>query len=520
MDRAAPVAAAMAAISFDLPIAVSECHRGHGRSHRPWLGILALLASAALLSACATAPRKSASESVALPERGNVGSASLPSQRGRSPYAPAQEDLSKRGDYVAGGLFRPGERDTVPAYLPDVDAIPEPDVVDEPRSRYGNRSPYRVLGKSYHVRGDAQGYVESGQASYYGNKFHGRRTSNLEVYDMYAFTAAHKTLPLPSFARVTNLDNGKSVVVRDNDRGPFHEGRVIDLSYAAAVKLGYRDRGTARVEVRGLSAGENARHDAGVLARAPTSGRANANSRAALLPPGVRIATGKPTLVASAGPLPASSSAASGSAATASPSSMDRLVGMLPIASANAGERSPQARSGAPGGASASSSAASAPAAASSAAPAPGREWRFDMQQDGKAMTADEFDAWMKSRRARVATGKAGKPDPSAASASGAAASASAQSPQAAAAAVAAATPAGSGQVTLQVASFASQVNAGHALAMLRKADIAGARVQDASVNGRPMWRVRVGPIDAARAPDFAARMVALGFDPPHRVRD
>src|SRR3546814_18422567 len=97
----------------------------------------------------------------------------------------------------------------------------------------------------------------------YGNKFHGRRTSNLEVYDMYAFTAAHKSLPLPSFARVTNLDNGKSVVVRVNDRGPFHEGRIIDLSYAAAVKIGIRDRGVGRVEVVGLGPGENRRNAPG-----------------------------------------------------------------------------------------------------------------------------------------------------------------------------------------------------------------------------------------------------------------
>src|SRR3546814_9579409 len=132
-------------------------------------------------------------------------------------------------------LFR--SKDSVPDELPDVDAIPEPEVVAEPRSRYGNRSPYKVLGKSYRVLDSAEGYDETGQASYYGNKFHGRRTSNLEVYDMYAFTAAHKSLPLPSFARVTNLDNGKSVVVRVNDRGPFHEGRIIHLSYAPAAKI-------------------------------------------------------------------------------------------------------------------------------------------------------------------------------------------------------------------------------------------------------------------------------------------
>src|SRR3546814_6872738 len=121
-----------------------------------------------------------------------------------------------------------------------------------PRStRTDTLFPYTTLFRS------AEGYDETGLASYYGNKFHGRRTSNLEVYDMYAFTAAHKSLPLPSFARVTNLDNGKSVVVRVNDRGPFHEGRIIDLSYAAAVKIGIRDRGAGRVEVVGLGPGAN-----------------------------------------------------------------------------------------------------------------------------------------------------------------------------------------------------------------------------------------------------------------------
>ena len=218
-----------------------------------------LLAAAALplaLAACATTGT-AAKKPTAAPPAVAVQPAPAPAGEAPkvSPYAPAQEDLSKRGDYVAGGLFRPGVADTVPDYIPDVDAIPEPEVRDEPRSRGGNRA-YSVLGKSYKVMDSADGYVEEGGASYYGNKFHGRRTSNQEVYDMYAFTAAHKTLPLPSFARVTNLDNGKSVVVRVNDRGPFHEGRVIDLSYAAAVKLGIVARGTGRVEVRALAPGE------------------------------------------------------------------------------------------------------------------------------------------------------------------------------------------------------------------------------------------------------------------------
>jgi rare lipoprotein A len=125
--------------------------------------------------------------------------------------------------------------------------------VPEPRSRYGNRSPYTVLGKTYRVLEDTRGYRERGIASWYGNKFHGRPTSSFEPYDMYKFTAAHKTLPLPSFVRVTNLENGRSAVVRVNDRGPFHAGRIIDLSYAAAVKLGIHKRGTAEVEVEAIA---------------------------------------------------------------------------------------------------------------------------------------------------------------------------------------------------------------------------------------------------------------------------
>jgi rare lipoprotein A len=98
------------------------------------------------------------------------------------------------------------------------------------------------------------GYQETGMASWYGRKFHGHLTSNGEIYDMFSLSAAHKTLPIPSFLEVTNLDNGRSVVVRVNDRGPFHDDRIVDLSYAAAASLGYADRGTARVSIRALAA--------------------------------------------------------------------------------------------------------------------------------------------------------------------------------------------------------------------------------------------------------------------------
>jgi len=125
------------------------------------------------------------------------------------------------------------------------DAIPQAD----PILRFGNVSPYVIDGVTYHVLEDYRDYREQGTASWYGAKFSGHKTSNGELYDLYQPSAAHKTLPIPSYARVTNLDNGKSIVVRVNDRGPFHSDRIIDLSYAAAVKLGYMEQGTAQVEV-------------------------------------------------------------------------------------------------------------------------------------------------------------------------------------------------------------------------------------------------------------------------------
>jgi rare lipoprotein A len=122
----------------------------------------------------------------------------------------------------------------------------------EPRSRSGNPSSYTVLGRTYHVMSDSRGYKERGVASWYGTKFHGKRTSSGETYNMYAMTAAHKTLPLPTYVRVINLKNGREAIVKVNDRGPFHDNRVIDLSYAAATKLGITGTGTGLVEVQAL----------------------------------------------------------------------------------------------------------------------------------------------------------------------------------------------------------------------------------------------------------------------------
>ena len=140
-------------------------------------------------------------------------------------------------------------QDYGPASPVDVSQVKNAVPKVEPRSKYGNPSSYEVRGKVYHVLKNAQGYSQKGIASWYGKKFHGHRTSSGEVYNMYGMTAAHKTLPLPSYVRVTALKNGKSVIVKVNDRGPFHENRIIDLSYAAAIKLGVTARGTGAVEV-------------------------------------------------------------------------------------------------------------------------------------------------------------------------------------------------------------------------------------------------------------------------------
>lgn len=128
----------------------------------------------------------------------------------------------------------------------------EPTPAKEPLSRYGNPTEYYVDGRTYEVMKSSTGYKTRGTASWYGTKFHKQRTSSGEPYDMYVMTAAHKTLPLPTYIKVRNLSNGREAIVKVNDRGPFHSDRVIDLSYAAAVKLGVYPKGTAPVEIETL----------------------------------------------------------------------------------------------------------------------------------------------------------------------------------------------------------------------------------------------------------------------------
>lgn len=134
----------------------------------------------------------------------------------------------------------------------DFSLIPDAVPRAEPRSRGGNAPSYVVFGKRYRTLDSSDGYRVRGIASWYGSKFHGRKTANGETYDMYAMTAAHRELPIPTYVEVTNLENGRRIIVRVNDRGPFHDNRVIDLSYAAAGRLGMLDKGTALVEVRAI----------------------------------------------------------------------------------------------------------------------------------------------------------------------------------------------------------------------------------------------------------------------------
>lgn len=181
------------------------------------ISILALTALVLALAACSSAP---------------------PPKQGSVPPA------SKGGGYYLDD----GPEANLP---PNLDAVPDAVPREEPLHRFANR-PYVALGNAYTPQSTRRAHSEEGLASWYGRRFHGKKTASGEPYDMYAMTAAHPTLPIPSYVRVTALDSGKSVVVRINDRGPFHSKRVIDLSYTAAHKLGYIKRGSTRVRVESL----------------------------------------------------------------------------------------------------------------------------------------------------------------------------------------------------------------------------------------------------------------------------
>ncbi len=153
---------------------------------------------------------------------------------------------------LLAGCSGSGRRDGAPSGRLDPDNIGDAQPRREPITRAGNKNPYTVLGKTYRLLPTSKGYRARGTASWYGSKFHGESTANGETYDAMAMTAAHTTLPIPCYVQVTNLENGRRAVVRVNDRGPFVDNRIIDLSYAAATKLGYANKGTALVEVTAI----------------------------------------------------------------------------------------------------------------------------------------------------------------------------------------------------------------------------------------------------------------------------
>lgn len=206
--------------------------------------VILMLGSIALLSACSSTPKKAETrQGAAAPvvELRNGGSV---------PQAAATAPTTGSGAYLAGD----GPGADVPT---DLDSIPDAVPKFEPLHKYANRQ-YSALGKTYVPMQETGKYKERGTASWYGKKFHGQNTSIGEVYDMYAMTAAHPTLPIPSYARVTNVATGKSIVVRVNDRGPFLHDRIMDLSYVAAYKLGYVSNGSAEVEVESIAVDPNA----------------------------------------------------------------------------------------------------------------------------------------------------------------------------------------------------------------------------------------------------------------------
>lgn len=203
------------------------------------------LLSVLLVSACSSPPKvKPVTQ-----EQGKSAPASTASAPVTKSVTSAAPALPKANSGRGGYYLDDGPGDEIPEGLEStVDPIP----VVEPYSRTGNK-PYKVFGKTYTPINDSTTpFKQKGHASWYGKKFHGKRTSSGEPYDMYKVTAAHPTLPIPSYARVTNLSNGKQIIVRINDRGPFHSNRIMDLSYTAALKLGYLSKGSSEVELERL----------------------------------------------------------------------------------------------------------------------------------------------------------------------------------------------------------------------------------------------------------------------------
>ncbi|MBS0463933.1 MAG: septal ring lytic transglycosylase RlpA family protein [Proteobacteria bacterium] len=419
----------------------------------PILRALALAVAALLLAACAGDKPK--------PTR----TANTPAHHGKKPWQPL-------GPYTPGGLYAPGVADGAPAVPPDVANLPEPVPHPEPLARYGNRSPYVVLGKTYTVLPSAAGYDETGVASWYGTKFDGRVTSSLEPYDLSQFSAAHRTLPLPSYARVTNLENGRSVIVRINDRGPFHDGRLIDLSYAAAIKLGVNVHGTAKVEVKGIDTG-----------KALPTGTPNPDAQARpAAPRPAPVHTVSPEVSA---PAPRVATPASDPIAAFAAKPVPDAVSASPRPQPSARDAS---RDAAPTASSASTSTSNPDTdAAQSATPASAQPTPFAPVPavSAAAATIQPQSASQQTTPPTTAP-QVGRPaiDPSTVG-------------------------------FLQVASYGDRDNAEHMRERLQRAGIGPVELVAVQVADRQMWRVHVGPLRADAADALSERMQALGFGEP-----
>ncbi|WP_429199108.1 septal ring lytic transglycosylase RlpA family protein [Luteibacter sp. W1I16] len=407
-----------------------------------------------------------------------------PSSRGGSSPAPSggrYDDIRKS----QGSRYR-SSSDSVPTDIPDVNKLPEPVPKVEPRSLYGNKSPYSVLGQTYNVLPSPRGYVERGIASFYGNKFHGYKTSSLEEYDMYQFSAAHKTLPLPSYARVTNLENGKSVIVRINDRGPFHENRIIDLSFAAAVKIGVWPKGTGLVEVRAIDP-----NDPGSDRGAPYVNTAPKPAPITAPPPSPQravtasvAATPVPTKPMGANPVPTNPT---GTGSVGANPVGDASVRQAPIANRVGSHQDVVADEDGhvPGMTGVSPSEALPPLAAAASVPA----------------AAGPSPVGTRSSAAR----------PVAVSTQG---SVPAQAP-------ATASVAGKPSIYLQVGAFSDVVNANRVADQLNRAGLGPVSVVETNIGGRSVRRVRVGPLaDVDTADRVTDQIAGMGLPRPQVAVD
>jgi len=417
-----------------------------------------------------------------------------------------------------GSRYR-SSSDSVPTDIPDVSKLPEPVPKVEPHSLYGNKSPYSVLGQTYNVLPSPRGYVERGIASFYGNKFHGYKTSSLEEYDMYQFSAAHKTLPLPSYARVTNLETGKSVIVRINDRGPFHENRIIDLSFAAAVKIGVWPKGTGLVEVRAIDPSE-ANSDRG----APYVNTAPKPSPVTAPPLPARVVGSPVPPSARTAPTPEVATAIRAPSGTMStPVALEGgddgpVAGMTGVSASEALPPLPT---------STRSAAAVAPSPPSAPGPAYGSTGRLapGVAVSGAASPAGPRYAGGATRppsaAITVVPASALPPPPVATPAGGTASTSSAPAASATPSASAGSTVPGKPTIYLQVGAFSDAVNANRVADQLRHAGLGPISVIETAVGGRSVRRVRVGPLaDVDTADRVTDQISGMGLPKPQVAVD